>query len=261
MNKAMSLLIAAVAIIGLAACNSTDNETQANYDSNETAPNEPAEVEEVDTEEEEAEENVGSEVESYLTMQELLLGNPDLYPVTELSGNGSGSEVFNISIEGYTLFEFENMDSDSNFIVRLESVETGEETSSLVNEIGDYEGIAGMKLAEGDYIMQVSSDGVWSSKIHPAFTTDIDESKSWEGVGDSVIGPIVLEEGIYELTFAHEGESNFISRTYDVLGNDMGSIVNEIGNHEGNHITTAYDGEMIFIGVAADGNWTFDLTQ
>ncbi|MED4130115.1 hypothetical protein [Shouchella miscanthi] len=263
MKKALSLFSIGLLSVALTACNSTNDAAQAEIESVETQNVSPVEEveDEVEVDIEETPEVDTTEASLHLEIQDLVLSNPEIFPVQKLTGNGGGSHVFEISSNGMTAFELENTNASSNYIVRVEDVETGTDSMSLVNEIGNYSGKAIMQLDEGEYILQTQSDGDWTVTIHPAYSIEIDESTVWEGVGDSFIGPFVLSDGLYELIFSHDGNSNFIARRYDGLGNSIDSLVNEIGPYEGNHITTAYEGMVMYISIKADGNWKFELNQ
>lgn len=73
-----------------------------------------------------------------------------------------------------------------------------------------------------------------------------------EGSGQTVTDPITLSEGVYRVTFTHDGRRNFIVQAY--VGDDTDFLVNTIGNYEGSR--PLIGGNELFFEVNADGAWS-----
>ena len=138
-----------------------------------------------------------------------------------------------------------------NFIVQVFG-STGSE-GSMVNEIGNYQGIRPLLADEDQYYFEVNADGAWTIRVE-AITADPDAAHGISGKGDYVSGlfePSATGPVAYNLT--HSGTRNFIVNLYCAGGED--GVENEIGKVDGSVVVRFKDGPC-FWDVQADGDWT-----
>jgi len=90
---------------------------------------------------------------------EILLGS------VNLEGSGQqASSMFNLN-QGLAIFRMTH-DGNSNFIIRLLDAQGNSVTTSLVNEIGSFDGSKAVHIDEsGTYLLDISADGNWTVRI------------------------------------------------------------------------------------------------
>jgi len=138
-----------------------------------------------------------------------------------------------------------------NFIVQVFG-STGSE-GSMVNEIGNYQGIRPLLADEDRYYFEVNADGAWTIRVE-AITAEPDAAHGISGKGDYVSGlfePSATGPVAYNLT--HSGTRNFIVNLYCAGGED--GVENAIGKVDGSVVVRFKDGPC-FWDVQADGDWT-----
>ncbi|PAD19132.1 hypothetical protein [Shouchella clausii] len=260
MKKLTVFLSVFAAISFISACAGEVDNASSREDQTEGNGGDTAEVNKEAAENaEEAGEEVKTEVEAYLRNHGAYLESVDIFPSIELSGSGSGSDVFEVQYGGVVFFEMANKNSSSNYIVTIDSIDTGDRMASVANEIGNYEGKRIQYLEPGEYILQTKSDGDWTMVINQPFSGEIHDQREFAGSGSYSIGPIALNSGTYELLAKHSGDSNFIVSVVDILGDKIASAFNEIGDYEGNYISASYDGMVLYFDIVADGEWEFKI--
>ena len=88
-----------------------------------------------------------------------------------------------------------------------------------INTIGAYRGVRGHQVKEGDlfalkpgvFRVEVKADGPWTIDLsQPQWNQGADLPVSFEGVGDTVVGPFELVAGLLPAEFSHSGSKNFI---------------------------------------------------
>jgi len=207
-----------------------------------------------------------------------LVGDPlydPLYPNHPIILSGIGDDVtshFNL-IAGIAIFDMIH-DGDSNFIIWLYNVSSGENEELLVNEIGPYSGsrIVGVydgfsDVKPGEYVLDVTADGNWEVSIEqPTPSTAPSIPQTFTGSGADVPSPFMLESGNGAVNFEmhHVGSSNFIIWLYHISGDREELLVNEIGNYDGSVLVSM--GEygistgIHYISIEADGNWQVEIS-
>jgi hypothetical protein len=139
----------------------------------------------------------------------------------------------------------------SNFIVHVFG-STGSE-GTMVNEIGNYQGIRPLLADEDQFYFEVKADGPWTIRVE-AITGEPDAAQGLEGKGDYVSGMFApASTGAVPYDVSHDGEANFIVHLYCAGGQD--SVQNEIGKVSGSVVVRFRDGPC-FWDVRADGAWS-----
>jgi hypothetical protein len=139
----------------------------------------------------------------------------------------------------------------SNFIVH--SFAANGDEGSLVNVIGNYQGIRPLLSENPPYYFEVKADGTWSIRVEP-ITDEPGAVSGISGKGDYVSGlfqPTSTGPKPYNLT--HNGEGNFIVHLFCAGGQD--SVENEIGAVNGS-VVARFEKGPCFWEVRADGDWT-----
>jgi hypothetical protein len=88
------------------------------------------------------------------------------------------------------------------------------------------------------------------------------QSHSFEGSGSDVTDEFELNDGIAEVEFSHDGESNFIVEMLDLEGDEFDDelLVNVIGSIEGRSVIPTADSRYQ-LDINADGDWSIALDQ
>lgn len=188
--------------------------------------------------------------------------------------SGSGDELtaeFDLT-NGLLVLEASHSGS-GNFIVQLLSAEGDRELS--INAIGAYSGVRGHQvkegalfaLAPGAFRVEVNADGPWTVDLsQPQWNQGADLPVSYEGDGDTVMGPFRLVTGLLPAEFSHSGSGNFMVQLASSDGESVEFLVNEIGAYQGSQAITVRDGSLFdtapgiyALVVNADGPWTVSL--
>jgi hypothetical protein len=90
--------------------------------------------------------------------------------------------------------------------------------------------------------------------------------QSFDGTGDSVLGPVDITEGVLVVSGQHTGSSNFIVSLVGTDGKE--NSFNEIGRFGGSVAHSISNGSIfglepgsVLIEISADGPWAIELTQ
>ncbi|WP_088033556.1 hypothetical protein [Evansella clarkii] len=240
--------------------NNQDNETNATVEESqeENTENEVGNNEE-NNENEYVEEEY-DEIEAYNRLKGAM-ESIDRELVTEtVEGSSGQSHVFEVITDGMVKFITNNTGS-SNFNVTIENGETGERMGQVANDIGDFSGHQFLYLEEGEYILQVKSNGDWVIDIEQPFLHEIIYDKKFSGHGHSTVGPLTTSSNRIELIVTHNGDSNFSVHILDVLGGRQGMAFNEIGDYEGNHITSILPDTIFYLDIRAGGDWEIEIKE
>ncbi|MCR6106972.1 hypothetical protein HXA34_11795 [Salipaludibacillus agaradhaerens] len=260
------LFIILASVLMLMGCSESEENVSADTNNEEVVANQDEKSEEEsnkfqDEENNEVieEENDYDEVAAYNSLKGAMEGFGDL--TSEIvEGNSGQSHVFEVFTDGMVKFITDNVGT-SNFMVHIEDGVSGDRISSVANHVGDFSGHQYLYLDEGEYIMQVTSNGDWSIEIEQPFISEILDDRNFSGVGSTTIGPIVLSETRIELVADHSGDGNFMVHVLDVFGDRLNTAFNEIGEYEGNHITTVEPNWIYYIDVTANGEWNLELKE
>jgi hypothetical protein len=177
------------------------------------------------------------------------------YEVQSFSGSG---QTVNEGIEiqgGLTVARATHEGARDNFIVQLVP-EDGDFESLLVNAIGEYQGETAAIIEEGSYILDVDAGGDWTVDILQPRSNGGDSLPiSISGNRSRVYGPYEFN-GTHVANGTHSGDGNFIVEVYPQQGFQE-LVFNEIGQFDGE--TTFRFGEVGWIAVEANGDWTLDI--
>lgn len=75
------------------------------------------------------------------------------------------------------------------------------------------------------------------------------------------IGPLTSGASRIEFLGDHSGDGNFAVRLLNVFGDQQALVFNEIGNYEGNYITTIDPDTIFFLDVTANGDWDIEIVD
>ena len=148
----------------------------------------------------------------------------------------SGPVFLVLSHRGSANFIVDSLDSDLN------------ESGSLVNEIGRYDGRRLLDIHDNDNTkaLKIQADGAWHIEVHSL--ADLRRfSDAITGTGDDVVyftGKSMVGH------FTHNGDANFI--VDDITENGSDNLINEIGHYDG---SVPVHGPGI-VAITANGAWT-----
>lgn len=148
-------------------------------------------------------------------------------------------------------------DGSSNFVVVLQDSQ-GQMKDLLVNDIGNYSGKSFVWIEEaGDYYLNINGNqGNWEINVMQYRPLDIPTLPGdLSGTGDDVIF-FEINQGSYQLTFSHNGDSNFA-----VLVNGYDLLVNEIGSYEGSQRYGFEESSVYVFVIKADGEWKVTVKE
>jgi len=192
-----------------------------------------------------------------MTFVALTVQSDILFAAYEFSGRGQQvTRKFTLQ-PGLYVFGMKHTGT-SNFVIRPMSTDGGK-YSSLVNEIGRFEGSTAFSVRETKtFLLNVDADGNWSISIGKPGRDP--HARYIKGVGQKATKLIALKEGLYIFKMKHSGKSNFIIRPYRSDGRRYSSLVNEIGHFNGSKAETLAEGEYLFQ-VDADGQWEITIEK
>ncbi len=179
---------------------------------------------------------------------------PDPDPGQTFSGTGS-TVISNVELGAGNWWVDLIHDGSSNFIVQTE--DSAEKGSLLVNEIGSYDG---RRWLEGDetYQVDITADGTWSVQFQ-AMGSQPGAYTAFTGSGDDVSGTFAPSTtGIEAWHLTHDGSSNFIVSLECDTSRSL--VQNEIGAVDSTTVVDFDDANSCFWDVRADGNWTLEAT-
>lgn len=158
--------------------------------------------------------------------------------------------------KGFAVVE-SRYNGSSNFVVALQDSQ-GQMIDLLVNEIGTYSGKSFVWIEEtGDYYFNINGNqGKWEIKVMQYRPLDLPTLPGdLSGTGDDVIF-FEIDQGSYQLSFSHNGESNFV-----VFMNGYDLLVNEIGSYEGSQRYGFEESNVYVFVVKADGDWKISVKE
>ncbi|MFD2627686.1 hypothetical protein [Oceanobacillus kapialis] len=112
-----------------------------------------------------------------------------------------------------------------------------ERVGTAANHIGDFEVQTFINLTEGDYILQVNSDGNWTFDIDQPFMDELVTDREFSGSGSQTIGPFYFNNNKINFSGSHNDEGNFMVHVLTVYGVRVDTAFNEIGVYEGEYIS------------------------
>jgi hypothetical protein len=134
----------------------------------------------------------------------------------------------------------------SNFVVRSED-------GLMVNEIGAYSGMLPLGFSTGAQgMIEIQADGSWTLEFRDLQTLERFDP-GYAGVGDYLV-IYSGDGGVAQID--HDGESNFVVRTYPIDGDRGDLLVNEIGPYSGRRPIP----EASLLEINADGNWSITVS-
>lgn len=181
---------------------------------------------------------------------------PTAAPIS-LKGTGqTASEKFTLEA-GMSIFRLKHQ-GESSFSVWLLDAQ-GEKVDLLANDIGDFDGAAGLGIEQaGEFVLDVSADGPWSVSIEQPRPTTASALTSAAGSGRAVQGPFSWGGGLARFTLSHQGDANFSVWLLDSKGEKTELLVNEIGAFNGSK-AVGVDAGIYYLDVTANGAWTVKM--
>ncbi|ESP87777.1 cell surface glycoprotein [Candidatus Halobonum tyrrellensis] len=154
-------------------------------------------------------------------------------------------------------------DGEQNFQTTLIAME-GESYQDvyLTNAIGSVEGskVANVTTT-GPFTMDVQADGEWEITLEQTPNPEIQPLPvEASGSGPTYLGPFEFG-GATQFQGSHDGEQNFIVQSVPLDSFGFGDIIfNEIGTVE-EATTTARPGDIAYLNVEADGDWSLSTSE
>lgn len=206
------------------------------------------------------------------------LSHKDLASSLGISLSGTGNYIsspFDL-LQGVMLLHATH-DGTRNFAVNLlpQDDECLEGSELSISKLGAYDGTRGhavdaqsfVGLKTGLHRLDISADGNWKIDI---------EQDSWNqgdliplsvsGIGDGVIGPIVLTAGMIPIKSTYEGTGDFSVHILSIDGKNQEMLVSEIGSYVGSTTIPVKEDSVIgltdglhLVVVTADGGWKIDI--
>lgn len=160
---------------------------------------------------------------------------------------GSGDDVVTLETNQQPALLKVNYTGSGNFAIILYDAD-GNSLDLLINEIGPYEGtVTTFFDSDKAAILEIKASGEWTIQCLPyTYCQQAENGATFHG--DNVV--FIDAKSISKLHFAHDGESNFVVRSFD---GEFDLLVNEIGQYSGTVVWTEPD--AVFF-VNADGNWS-----
>lgn len=157
---------------------------------------------------------------------------------------------------GFTTFHVK-ASGGSNVIVYLVD-DRGKKIELLVNVIGTYDGVSGIGVKPGEYLLDIDTPSSWTAVIEqPRPTSGKSPPQSYSGSGPDVVGPVTLE-GLTRVAVKYKGKSNFIVYLVNDQGAPVDLLANEIGSFSGSTALPG-NGGIYWFTVDADGPWSLNV--
>jgi len=180
-------------------------------------------------------------------------------PAAPATYSGAGTAVVEVKLASTHFILNATHSGSSNFIVKPVS-STGDQGSSLINEIGAYTGKLLVEDPTKIVALSVKADGAWRFEfVEPIPAVNVNVARPGEtytGQGKDVIGLVLPSTGLIKAAFTAT-KANFIVRPYDDKGNRGSSLVNEIAPWSGEVIIR---NNIVLLDVIATGQWTMTLS-
>lgn len=134
----------------------------------------------------------------------------------------------------------------------------GREVELLVNTIGSYNGVSGIGVKEGEYLIDIDVPSSWAVEIEqPRPATARTPPQSYSGDSPDVLGPLQLT-GLTRVAMTYTGQSNFIVYLQNDRGQTIDLLANEIGHVRGSTAVPG-DGGIYWLTVEAEGAWAIKV--
>nr|AIE95409.1 lipoprotein [uncultured marine group II/III euryarchaeote AD1000_65_H04] len=194
--------------------------------------------------------------------------------IISFSGNNDTiTPMFNL---GQLLLKFHaNHEGDGHFSIVIYGTED-EYLELVFNEIGlfDSQVYVSLDLAlfsfetfdhtpglSQDFFLEVSANGPWTIDIfQPRFTTGLDEPLTISGTGTTASEAILLDCGLKTVTVNHAGEGHFSVVIYDIAGEYIDLLANEIGTYSGSTILDIDSKGLYVLDISADADANWDVS-
>ena len=183
----------------------------------------------------------------------------ELEPTIALFGQGrQASPFFNLD-SALTVVRMQH-DGQSNFAISLLDSQ-GKEVASLANVIGIFDGSSAIGVeSPGTYILDIAADGNWTVNItQPAPVTRLEPPIALSGSGIQASPFFNLAAGLAVVRMEHDGQSDFVVRLLDSLGNAISVLVDEAGPFDGSTAIGVPQTGTYMLDISADGNWKVEI--
>ena len=178
----------------------------------------------------------------------------------ELSGTGQkATQKFQLE-QGLSEFSMTYHGSD-NFIVWLMDGNTGQNVELLANQIGSFSGSKAVGItSDGDYILNVQSNGPWTVTIkQPRQAATQSSPLTLQGTGQQVSEMFSLDEGLKTFDMTYHGSDNFIVWLMDGQGNRVDLLANQIGSFNGSKAVGIPQTGTYLLDITSNGKWEVSI--
>ena len=185
----------------------------------------------------------------------------ELEPTIALFGHGrQASPFFNLD-SALTVVRMQH-DGQSNFAIALLDSQ-GKQVASLANVMGIFDGSSAIGVeSPGTYILDIAADGNWTVNItQPAPVTQLEPPIALSGSGIQASPFFNLAAGLVVVRMEHDGQSDFVVRLLDSLGNAISVLVDEAGPFDGSTAIGVPQTGTYMLDISADGNWTVEIER
>ena len=185
----------------------------------------------------------------------------ELEPTIALFGHGrQASPFFNLD-SALTVVRMQH-DGQSNFAISLLDSQ-GKQVASLANVMGIFDGSSAIGVeTPGTYILDIAADGNWTVNItQPAPVAQLEPPIALSGSGIQASPFFNLAAGLVVVRMEHDGQSDFVVRLLDSLGNAISVLVDEAGPFDGSTAIGVPQTGTYMLDISADGNWTVEIER
>lgn len=194
---------------------------------------------------------------------------------TEISFSGENDTVTDFfKLEQYLLLFDTKHEGDGHFSIVIYGTED-EYLDLIVNEIGmfEFEVYASLDLeldpfwseyglSGQDFFLEISADGPWQIVIsQPRFSEGSGEPISISGTGTTASTSYYFDCGLRTVDVNHYGDGHFSVVIYDVSGDYIELLANEVDEYSGTSILDIDKKGLYVFDISAnlDANWDFTI--
>lgn len=181
---------------------------------------------------------------------------PMAQPSVEVSGQGQQtSRKFTLQA-GLVTYHAQHS-GKSNFIVYILDGTTGQEVTSIVNEIGAVDATKALQLKKGGtYVARVDADGPWSLSFEQPRPTEAPAApQAYSGNGTSLSPFFHSDGGLLMVSGSYQGDGRVAIRVRDINGVVVDQVANQVGTFNGS-LGMSVPAGIYFLEMYGNGTWS-----